>query len=117
MSRIREFSLVTSTSGSTQVQNKPKPQPSIDLAQGNKEPGYSHSFTYDVTLHDFPANRTFQMQVHCNGGTLWAPTISTDGNGYAHYRGAADGQQPFCGYQGAYVVVNGVQSSVQDWSP
>jgi hypothetical protein len=106
-----------STSGSTQVENKPAPQPSIDLAQGNKEPGYAHSFTYDVTLHDFPANRTFPMQVHCNGGTLWAPSISTDGNGYAHYRGAADGQQPYCGYKGAYVVVNGVQSSVQDWSP
>jgi hypothetical protein len=57
------------------------------------------------------------MQVHCNGSTLWAPTISTDGNGYAHYRGAPDGKDPFCGYPNAYVVVNGVQSSVQDWSP
>jgi hypothetical protein len=105
------------TSGSKQVDKKPPPQPSIDLKQGAKEPGYAHSFTYDVTLHDFPKNRTYQMQVHCNGSTLWAPTISTDGNGYAHYRGAPDGKDPFCGYPNAYVVVNGVQSSVQDWSP
>lgn len=105
------------TSGSRQVSKKPDPQPSVDLAQGNKMPGYPHSFTYDVTLRNFPANRTFSMQAHCNGSTLWAPDISTDGNGYAHYRGATDKMHPFCGYTGAYVVVNGVQSSVQDWSP
>jgi hypothetical protein len=107
----------TAKSNTIQVDKKPPPQPSIDLKQGALEPGYSHSFTYDVTLHDFPANRTLQMQAHCNGGTLWAPTITTDGNGYAHYRGAPDGQHPYCGYKGAYVVVNGVQSAVQDWSP
>lgn len=106
----------TASSGSVQVATKPVPQPSIALAKGNPEPGFVHSYTYDVTLTNFPANRTFPMQVHCNGTTLWSPSISTDGTGYAHYRGAPDGQQPYCGYPGAYVVVNGVQSSVQDWA-
>lgn len=107
----------TVTSNSVQVDDPPPPPASIDLAQGDREPGYPHSFTYDVTLHHFPPNRTFQMEAYCNGSSLWAPTISTDGNGYAHYRGAPDGMNPYCGYKGAYVVVNGVQSSVQDWSP
>jgi len=44
-------------------------------------------------------------------------SISTDGNGYGHYHGNAGSDiEPWCGYPGAYVVVGGVQSSVQDWS-
>jgi hypothetical protein len=70
-----------------------------------------------VTLHNFPANRTFSMQVHCNGGTLSTRSISTDGSGYGHYHGNPNSDiEPWCGYPGSYVVVNGVQSSVQDWS-
>lgn len=105
------------TSNSVQVNDPPPPSPSIDLAKGGLKPGYAHSYTYDVTLHDFPANRTFSMQVHCNGGQLSTQSISTDGSGSGHYRGNPGSDlDPWCGYPGSYVVVNGVQSSVQDWS-
>ncbi|NUU08357.1 Ig-like domain-containing protein [Leifsonia sp. C5G2] len=107
----------TASSGSVQVNDPPPPSPSIDLNKGDLKPGWVHSYTYDVTLHDFPANKPFTMQVHCNGGTLSSKSISTDGNGYGHYRGNPNSDlDPWCGYPGAYVVVNGVQSSVQDWS-
>jgi hypothetical protein len=105
------------TSNSVEVKDPPPPSPSIDLSKGDLKPGFVHSYTYDVTLHNFPANRSFSMQVHCNGGTLSNKSISTDGNGYGHYRGnPGSNLDPWCGYPGAYVVVNGVQSSVQDWS-
>ncbi|TDQ03455.1 MULTISPECIES: Ig-like domain-containing protein [unclassified Leifsonia] len=105
------------TSNSVEVKDPPPPSPSIDLSKGDLKPGFVHSYTYDVTLHNFPANRSFSMQVHCNGGTLSNKSISTDGNGYGHYRGNPGSDlDPWCGYPGAYVVVNGVQSSVQDWS-
>lgn len=107
----------TSSSGSAQVSKKPDPQPSVSLSKGDKEPGYAHSYTYDVTLDHFAANHTYDMQAYCNGGELWAPKITTDGNGHAHYRGAPDGLNPYCGYHGAYVVVGGVQSNVEDWAP
>lgn len=105
------------TSNTVQVKNPPPPSPSIDLRKGDLKPGYAHSYTYDVTLHDFAKNRTFSMSVHCNGSTLSTRSISTDGNGYGRYHGDAQSSiEPWCGYPGAYVVVNGVQSSVQDWS-
>jgi len=105
------------TSNSVQVNDPPPPAPSIDLAKGDLKPKFVHSYTYDVTVHNFPANRTFDMQVHCNGGTLSTRSISTDGSGYGHYHGNPNSSiEPWCGYPGAYVVVNGVQSSVQDWS-
>ncbi|MFP3465008.1 Ig-like domain-containing protein [Leifsonia sp. SIMBA_070] len=105
------------TSSGFQVQKKPDPPASVDLAKGDLKPGWVHSYTYDVTLHNFPKNGSFSMQVHCNGGTLSTRTISTDGSGYGHYHGNAGSDiEPWCGYPGAYVVVNGVQSSVQDWS-
>ncbi|MGO4299849.1 Ig-like domain-containing protein [Leifsonia sp. RAF41] len=105
------------SSNTVQVQDPPPPSPSIDLSKGDLKPGFVHSYTYDVTLHDFAKNKAFSMQVHCNGGTLSTRSISTDGNGYGHYHGNAGSDiEPWCGYPGAYVVVNGVQSSVQDWS-
>ncbi|WP_374010880.1 Ig-like domain-containing protein [Leifsonia sp. LS-T14] len=105
------------TSNTVQVKDPPPPSPSVDLAKGDLKPGYVHSYTYDVTIHDFPKNSSVTMQVHCNGGQLSTRSISTDGNGYGHYHGNANSDiEPWCGYPGAYVVVNGVQSSVQDWS-
>ncbi|WP_431220945.1 fibronectin type III domain-containing protein [Leifsonia xyli] len=107
----------TVTSNTVQVQNPPPPSPSIDLAKGDLKPGWVHSYTYDVTIHNFPANRTLSVQMHCNGGTLSTRSISTDGSGYGHYHGNPNSDiEPWCGYPGAYVIVNGVQSSVQDWS-
>ncbi|MGO4594164.1 Ig-like domain-containing protein [Leifsonia sp. 2TAF2] len=105
------------TSNSVQVQDPPPPSPSISLKKGDLEPGYAHSYTYDVTVNDFPPNRSFTIYAHCNGGLLSsAYSISTNGSGGGHYRGSPNGQHPWCGFPGAYVVVNGVQSSVQDWS-
>ncbi|MEV8215100.1 Ig-like domain-containing protein [Leifsonia sp. NPDC077715] len=106
-----------STSNTVQVNDPPPPSPSVDLAKGDLKPGYVHSYTYDVTLHDFKANSSFSMQVHCNGSTLSTRTITTNGSGYGHYHGDPNSSiEPWCGYPGAYVVVGGVQSSVQDWS-
>ncbi|MDR6970195.1 hypothetical protein J2W45_000505 [Leifsonia shinshuensis] len=105
------------TSNTVQVKDPPPPSPSVDLSKGDLKPGWVHSYTYDVTIHDFPKNRTVSMQVHCNGGTLSTRSISTDSNGYGHYHGDPNSSiEPWCGYPGAYVVVDGVQSSVQDWS-
>ncbi|MDN4614971.1 Ig-like domain-containing protein [Leifsonia sp. F6_8S_P_1B] len=106
------------SSNSVQIDKKPDPPPSITLRQGDKEPGYDHSFTYDVTINHFAPNRTFTINYYCNGGKLSsAYSISSDGNGSGHYRGTPNGLHPYCGYTGAYVIVNGVQSDVQDWSP
>ncbi|MGO4535629.1 Ig-like domain-containing protein [Leifsonia sp. 2MCAF36] len=105
------------TSNTVQVKDPPPPSPSIDLSKGDPKPGYVHSYTYDVTIHNFAKNASVTMQVHCNGSTLSTRSISTDGNGYGHYHGSAStNYEPWCGYPGAYVVVDGVQSSVQDWS-
>ncbi|WP_158863617.1 Ig-like domain-containing protein [Leifsonia sp. AG29] len=107
----------TVTSNSVTVDKKPNPPASITLAKGALEPGYTHSYTYDVTVNNFPANRSFPITFYCNGGTLSSGySVSTDASGSGHYRGAPDRLNPWCGYPGAYVVVNGVQSSVQDWS-
>lgn len=105
------------TSNTVTVSKKPDPQPSIDLAQGDLEPGYAHSFTYDVTLNHFAANKQYTMNFYCDGGKLTSEGITTDGSGHAHYRGAPDKLHAYCGYKGAYVTAGGVQSSVQDWSP
>jgi len=70
-----------------------------------------------VTLNHFGANTRYTMNFYCNGGKLTSESITTNGSGYAHYRGAPNGLHAYCGYKGAYVTAGGVQSSVQDWSP
>ncbi|WP_223690218.1 Ig-like domain-containing protein [Leifsonia poae] len=103
------------SSNSVSVAKKPDPQPSIDLAKGALEPGYNHSYTYDVTLNHFGANTSYAIGFYC-GGLLQTRSVSTDGSGSAHFRGAPNGQDAWCGFPGAYVTAGGVQSSVQDWS-
>ncbi|GAA1443267.1 Ig-like domain-containing protein [Leifsonia poae] len=106
----------TTKSNTIRVEEKPKPQPSIDLAKGDLEPGYAHSYTYDVTLNNFAANRQYTMVMHCHGSTLSSKAITTNGSGYAHFRGAPNHLDAWCGFPDAYVTAGGVQSSVQDWS-
>lgn len=106
----------TDTSNTVSVTKKPDPQPSIDLAKGDLEPGYRHSYTYDVTLNHFTANKQYTISMHCDGSTLQTRSVTTDGNGYVHYRGAPNKLDAWCGFPNAYVTAGGVQSSVQDWS-
>ncbi|WP_431280351.1 fibronectin type III domain-containing protein [Leifsonia poae] len=104
------------TSSTFKVDTKPPPSPSIDLSKGDLEPGYAHSYTFDVTMSHFDPNTTYTLTMYCNGGPLSTRSLTTNGSGSVHYRGAPDGVHPWCGYPGAYVTAGGVQSSVQDWS-
>jgi hypothetical protein len=105
------------SSNSVRVDKKPDPQPSVTLRKGDLEPGYTHSYTYDVTINHFAPNRTFTISFYCPNKLSSEYPITSDGNGSGHYRGKPDRLHPWCGFEGAHVIVNGVQSNVEDWSP
>ncbi|MFF1572406.1 Ig-like domain-containing protein [Leifsonia sp. NPDC058292] len=106
----------TDTSNSVAVEKKPDPPASIDLSKGDLEPGFAHSYTYDVTLNNFSANKTYSVSFHCDGSVLQTRNLTTNGSGNAHFRGSPNGLDAWCGYPGAYVTAGGVQSSVQNWA-
>jgi hypothetical protein len=105
------------SSNSVRVEKKPDPPPSVTLRKGDLEPGYAHSYTYDVTINNFAPNRSYTIGFYCPNKLSSSYSVRADGSGSGHYRGLPDGRHPWCGYNGAYVIVNGVQSNVEDWSP
>jgi hypothetical protein len=107
----------TDKSNSIDVTKKPDPPASISLSKGDLEPGYAHSYTYDVTMSNFSANTTYSVAFHCDGGVLQTKSLSTDGSGGLHFRGKPNRLDAWCGFTGVYVTAGGVQSNVEDWSP
>jgi large repetitive protein len=103
-------------SAAVQVNNPPPPPPptpkkNINLSRGAPGPLSGTTF-YNVDLDDWPQG-SYKTVLYCNGGALiTAPDIRVGADG----RGAYRGNTGYCGYQTAWVTVDGKKSDVQDWS-
>ena len=92
----------------------PPPAPPAKLIHLSKgDPGEKpRTYFYNVSLQDWPAG-TYATELFCNGGRLLTgPNITVGANGTGSYRGNTG----YCGFPNAYVIVDGKQSDVQDWS-
>jgi hypothetical protein len=108
----------TNTSGSVSIDDPPPPKPSVHLEKG----AYTTSSTctqgcyyYKITLSNFSPNQTYSVHYYCVSSDLGSyPMGPTNGSG--DY-GPKQGQYNYCGYDGAYVVVDGVKSNVANFHP
>jgi hypothetical protein len=105
------------TSNTIQVSDPPPPPPppppakTIILSRGAPGP-LSGTTYYNIDLRDWPAG-SYGTVLYCNGSSLiTAPNITVGADGNGSYRGNTG----YCGYNTAWVTVDGKKSDVQDWS-
>jgi len=103
----------TSSDTATPQPDPPPPAPKkfIDLSRGSAGPIQGTTF-YNIDLRDWPAGR-YATELYCSGGKLiTAPDITVGADGKGSYRG----DNGFCGYETAWVTVDGKKSDVQNWA-